>query len=214
MIINLSGLHLPSNLSGPVLVDRHGLPRYWAAVWSAATTGALADSTHTKKLRYIDSLYRHADELRGPGALDDALGTLSDGVLAELLESWFISIRNQSQVSEADETRWQVGLNFVTSVVSWIAKSDSHKKLRTIESRLHQLSVLYSQFRVKKRNPQRRPAHCLRQRLRRYITYSTQSQKVTRSPVVQRGGASMSHLSLCSIRAYAVERLCYFQLTL
>ncbi|MNN43204.1 hypothetical protein D3C81_1574290 [compost metagenome] len=40
----------------------------------------------------------------------------------------------------------------MTSTVSWIAKSDTHRTLRLIESRLHQLSVLYSQFRVKKRN--------------------------------------------------------------
>ncbi|NHZ44147.1 hypothetical protein F1609_28855 [Massilia sp. CCM 8693] len=112
----------------------------------------MADSTHIKKLRYIDNLYQHGDALRGHGALDDALGTLNDGDLAEILESWFISIRNQPATTESDETRWQVGLSFVTSVVAWIAKSDTHKTLRHIESRLHQLSVLYSQFRVKKRN--------------------------------------------------------------
>lgn len=152
MISQLVGSQIPPSLSGPVLVDQHGLPRYWATVWSTAVTGALADSTHIKKLRYIDNLYQHADELLGYGALDDALGTLDDSSLAEILESWFISIRNQARTSEADETRWQVGLNFVTSVVSWISKSDVHKTLRNIESRLHQLSVLYSQFRVKKRN--------------------------------------------------------------
>jgi integrase len=152
MITQLVGPHVPPGLSGPVLIDPRGLPRYWAAVWSAAVTGALADSTHIKKLRYIDNLYQHGDELRGYGALDDALGTLNDGDLAEILESWFISIRNQAKTTEADETRWQVGYSFVTSVVSWIAKSDAHKTLHHIESRLHQLSVLYSQFRVKKRN--------------------------------------------------------------
>lgn len=146
MISLLLGSHIPSSLSELVLVDRHGLPRYWTADWSAAVTGALADSTHIKKLRYIDNLCQHGDELRGYGALDDALGTLNDGDLAEILESWFISIRNQAATTEADETRWQVGLSFVTSVVSWIAKSDTHKTLRQIESRLHQLSVLYSQF--------------------------------------------------------------------
>jgi len=152
MIIQLASPAIPPSLSGPVLLDDHGLPRYWAAVWSAAVAGDLAHSTHLKKLRYIDNLYRHGDELQGHGALDDALGTLSDGALAEVLESWFISIRNQPDTSEADETRWQAGLGFVTSVVSWIAKSNTGKKLRHIESRLHQLSVLYSQFHVRKRN--------------------------------------------------------------
>lgn len=152
MLTQLSGSQIPLGLSGPVLVDQHGLPRYWAAVWSTAVTGALAESTHTKKLRYIENLYQHADELLGYGSLDDALGTLDDSSLAQILESWFISIRNQARTSEADETRWQVGLNFVTVIVSWIAKSDVHKAMQNIEIRLHQLSVLYSQFRVKKRN--------------------------------------------------------------
>ncbi|MBB5371312.1 MULTISPECIES: site-specific integrase [unclassified Janthinobacterium] len=152
MLIQLADAHIPSSLSGPVLVDRHGLPRYWTVVWSAAVAGALADSTHIKKLRYIENLYQHADELCGHGSLDDALGTLNDCRLADMLESWFISIRNQAVTTEADETRWQVGFGFVTSIVSWIAKSDTHRTLRLIESRLHQLAVLYSQFRVKKRN--------------------------------------------------------------
>ena len=152
MITQLVGPQVPPSLSGPVLIDRHGLPRYWATVWSAAVTGALADSTHIKKLRYVDNLYQHADQLYGDGALDDALGTLNAVALAEILESWFISIRNQATTTEADETRWQMGLSFVTSVVSWIAKSETHRTLRQVESRLHQLSVLYSQFRVKKRN--------------------------------------------------------------
>jgi integrase len=152
MIIQLSGPHVPDSLSGPLLVDEYGLPRYWAVVWSAALTGALAESTQIKKLRYIDNLYRHADELLGYAALDDALGTLNDSHLAQILESWFISIRNQVRTTDADETRWQVGLGFVTAVTSWIAKSDAGETLRKIEIRLHQLSVLYSQFRVKKRN--------------------------------------------------------------
>jgi len=152
VIIQLNDSQVPPILRGPVLVDPKGLPRYWATVWSTATAGALADSTHLKKLRYLDSLYQHADALHGYGALDDALASLHDAALGEILESWFISIRNKSRTTAADETRWQVGFNFVRSVVSWIAKSDSDRTLRQIEARLHQLSVLYSQFRVKKRN--------------------------------------------------------------
>ncbi|RFP19564.1 tyrosine-type recombinase/integrase [Duganella sp. BJB475] len=152
MILQLNDSQVPPNLRGPVLVDSKGLPRYWATVWSAATAGALADSTHLKKLRYVDNLYEHADGLRGYGALDDALASLDDAALGQILESWFISIRNKPCTTPADETRWQVGFHFVSSVVSWIAKSGSDQILRQIETRLHQLSVLYSQFRVRKRN--------------------------------------------------------------
>lgn len=115
MIIQLDNSQVPPSLRGPVLVDSKGLPRYWASVWSTATAGALADSTHLKKLRYLDSLYQHADELCGYGGLDDALASLDDATLGQILESWFISIRNKPRTSTADETRWQVGFNFVTS---------------------------------------------------------------------------------------------------
>jgi integrase len=152
MILQLNDTQVPPNLRGPVLVDAKGLPRYWATVWSAATAGALADSTHLKKLRYVDSLYQHADGLRGCGALDDALASLDDEALGEILESWFMSIRNKARTTPADQTRWQVGFQFVSSVVTWVAKSRSDQILRQIEARLHQLSVLYSQFRIKKRN--------------------------------------------------------------
>lgn len=152
MLVQLSDSLIPQSLSGPVLLDSHGLPRYWATVWSTASAGPLANSTHLKKLRHIGNLYQHADEIYGCGTLDNALGTLNDQVLAEVLESWFISIRNQPKTSGADETRWQNGFGFVTAVVTWIAKSDADKRLRHMESRLQQLSILYSQFRVSKRS--------------------------------------------------------------
>lgn len=152
MIIHLNDSQVPPSLRGHVLLDSNRLPRYWATVWSTAMAGALATSTHLKKLRYLDSLYQHADQLCGPGALDDSLASLDDAVLGQILESWFITIRNQPQTTAADELRWQTGFNFVSSVVSWLAKSHSDLVMRQIEARLHQLSVLYSQFRVRKRN--------------------------------------------------------------
>jgi hypothetical protein len=83
-----------------MLLDGIGLPRYWAAVWSTMLSSELAASTHTKKLRYLENLYQHAAGLGvGPNALDDALGTLDDEALADILESWFVSIRNQPVVT-------------------------------------------------------------------------------------------------------------------
>jgi len=126
MIIHVADALTPPNLHGPVLIDAHGLPRYWACVWFTALAGGLADSTHLKKLRYIGNLYQHADELYGRHALDDALGALNDRTLADILESWFISIRNQLDTSEGDEKRWQTGFGFVTSIVTLLAKNDAN----------------------------------------------------------------------------------------
>jgi integrase len=149
----LFGVAVPATLRGPVLADDVGLPRYWAAVWSAMSASQLADSTHAKKLRYLEDLYQHAERLRGPNALDNALAELDDGVLAQILESWFVSIRNQSVVTGADEKRWQAGLGFVTAVVTWLSKSQTgDDRLQRIEQRLHRLSMLYSQLHVRKDN--------------------------------------------------------------
>ena len=153
MLIQLSDNNLPQLLQGSILVDRHGLPRYWAAIWLIIAAAQLAESTQVKKLRYIENLYQHADLLFGNSALDDALGNLDDNALAEILESWFVSIRNQANGTDSDEQRWQTGLDFVTSVVTWVSKSRVGSRLKHIEERLHRLSTLYSQLHVRRVKP-------------------------------------------------------------
>lgn len=147
----LIGKFVPAALRGPVLVSETGVPRYWSAVWCAMSAADLADSTLTQRLRYVEDLYLHADELLGTGALDDALGTMQDQVLATILESWFVSIRNQPVATGADEIRWQTGFGFVTDIVTWLSTSGcAEDRLRQIEQRLHRLSSLYGQLHVKK----------------------------------------------------------------
>jgi hypothetical protein len=153
MLLQLSNISVPRSLRGPILVDESGLPRYWAAVWSTVSAAQQADSTHLKKLRHIENLYQHADQLLGRSGLDDALGALDDDALAGILESWFVSIRNQPTTTESDEKRWQTGLGFVSSVVTWISKSGSGELMRRIDARLHHLSMLYRQLHVNKANP-------------------------------------------------------------
>src|SRR5260370_22481057 len=89
----LNGNLVPAALRGPALVSKTGVPRYWSAIWCAMSASDLADSTLTQRLRYVEDLYVHADELLGTGALDDALGTAPDQAVATILESRFISIR-------------------------------------------------------------------------------------------------------------------------
>lgn len=151
MFFQLHSQHTPPNLQGSLLVDEKGLPRYWASIWSIFMTGQLAESTHTKKLRFIEDLYRHADQSFGPAALDDALGSSNDDLLASILESWFVALRNQPSNTEADQKRWDAGLTFVSSVLGWISKSDANPQRQNIEVRLHRLSTLYRQFHVHRR---------------------------------------------------------------
>ncbi|MEX3934591.1 tyrosine-type recombinase/integrase [Paraburkholderia phymatum] len=152
MFRQLNSSLVPAALRGPVLVDKTGIPRYWSAIWSATSIAQLASSTLTQKLRYVENLYQHADDLIGANALDDALSGFDDQALAAILESWFISIRNQPAVTSADENRWQTGLGFVTDVITWLSSARSaDDRLRHIEQRLHRLSSLYSQLRVRRR---------------------------------------------------------------
>ena len=93
----------------------------------------------------------HADRILGPNGLDDALADVDDGALADVLESWFVSIRNRSRATRADELRWHAGLGFVTDVLTWLSRSRiPDDRLRGIEERLHRLSTLYSQLHVRK----------------------------------------------------------------
>jgi integrase len=147
---------VPNLLRSPVLVDTNQLPRYWVTVWSTLTSADAAPATQSKKLRGIENLYQHVDTLYGCGALDDALGRLDEQRLAAMLESWFITIRNRPNVTDADETRWQTGLTYVTSIVTWLSSSTiPNKRLHHIEARLHRLSHLYRQLHVRRR---RQPA--------------------------------------------------------
>lgn len=148
----LTGSQVPSALRGALIVDdRYNLPRYWATVWASMTSSGLAASTQIKRLRYVESLYRHADDLFGACSLDDALGDLDEARLAEILESWYISIRNRTEPTSADESRWRTGLLFVTAVVTWLSKTNLPAgKLRRINGQLHRLSALYAQLHVRK----------------------------------------------------------------
>lgn len=110
----------------------------------------------TKKLRQIESLYAHTDLVFGPSFLDNALGTVNDALLSDMLESWFISIKNQSDIGPSDEARWRAGLSFVVCIITRLSKANlPTERLRKMEVRLHRLSHLYGQLHVQRN---RRPS--------------------------------------------------------
>lgn len=152
MFTELWDAGLPRSLRSALLVDQCNLPRYWSTVWSVMNLSALADTTRVKKLRHIERLYCHADQLRGPGALDDALGAIDHVALAEILESWFVTIHNQPEITGTDELRWKTGLEFVVNTITLLSKSQpANRKLPAIEQRLHQLNLLYGQLHIRPR---------------------------------------------------------------
>lgn len=150
MLLQLSNSLVCRDVRGPILVDANGLPRYWATVWSTLSTAQLADSTHIKKLRCIECLYQHADNLLGASALDTALGSLDDEVLSKILESWFMSLRNRATGTKNDEVLWHTGTGFVFSVIAWLSTSVSYERVHHVERRLHRLKTLYGQLHVRR----------------------------------------------------------------
>lgn len=148
MFVQIDANTVPRVLRGVALVDSNHIPRYWAAAWLVVAGSQWATSTQTMRLRYVENLYEHADCTFKTNALDDALSELDDARLADILESWFVSLRNQPVATRSNEDRWETGLAFVTSVVNWLSKS-ADTKMRQIEARIHRLSTLYSQLHIR-----------------------------------------------------------------
>lgn len=129
-----------------------GLPRFWATIWALYALGHAAEATKRKRLGYVELLYQFSDALRGPGALDDALSGLDIARLGEILEAYFVSIRNRPVVSESSENKWQTAFTFVHETVLRLAKSDQPiDRLRIIEMRLNRLGLLYQQLHISKK---------------------------------------------------------------
>ncbi len=63
---------LPEPLRKPILVDLKGMPRYWSTIWSSIFTHHLEESSESKKLRHIESLYLYADLTHSDGYLEDS----------------------------------------------------------------------------------------------------------------------------------------------
>ena len=147
----LNGTEIPSVVSGPLLVDNIGLPRYWSTVWATLFTADLSHSTQTHKLRHIEALYSFADELYGSGSLDDLLGNLDINGLGYLLEAFFVSLRNQPTTNN-NEQKWLTALNFVSSILEWLSRGEmrSNAKFNAIRQKLSFLDTLYSQLKVAK----------------------------------------------------------------
>jgi integrase len=146
---------LPKTLSRPILVDAMGLPRYWAVIWATLNLHHLEPSTETKKLRYLETFYAFADSLYGLGFLDDALGRSDVAAIGDVLEAYFISLRNRPEMTSATEANWQTCMAFVQDTLGRLNKNDPNVlNLEGYELKLRQLDSFYGQLKLQKsRNP-------------------------------------------------------------
>lgn len=146
---------IPPVLRQPALFDSNGLPRYWATIWSLYQTADLSAGTLRKHLSDIEALYQFSDKLKGIGALDDAIGYVDIDALGEILEAYFISIRNQSTVTESAQQRWRSAYQFLSDVILRLSKSNLPTvRLQSIQNRLDRLEQLYAQLRIGRKRSQ------------------------------------------------------------
>lgn len=145
---------IPVLLQKPTLVDSKGLPRFWATIWQLYLPSDLARSTIAKQLAYVESFYQFADQLDGPGALDNAIANIDLTALGTVLESFFISIQNQP-ITTSSEAKWNTVMRFVGECVTRLSKSSpALNRINEIDARIARLNLLYKNLRIKKRKTQ------------------------------------------------------------
>lgn len=111
-------------------------------MWGIFHGGALADTTLLGKLRYIDSLYRHAEDLGAD--LDDAISTVDFDVLCKILDSFFISLLNAPAPNESSVKRWKTAFHFVRKTCERVEKNPATGiKMEEIRLRLQRLDNLF-----------------------------------------------------------------------
>lgn len=141
---------IPGWTAPHVLVDAHGLPRYWATIWCCLFLSGLAESTAYKKLNHLDDFYLFTVGQNGID-LDDVLNRMDISALGSTLESYFVSLRNRPILNQGLDQRWQTVLKFARDIVGWKVKDESQNEvLAKFEVRINQLDSLYKQFRIQK----------------------------------------------------------------
>ncbi|MBE2259078.1 MAG: site-specific integrase [Rhodobacteraceae bacterium] len=146
---------IPPILQEPSLFDVNGLPRYWATIWSIFQAADLAPATKRKQLSCVEALYQFADTQKGSGALDNAFGSVDIETLGELLEAYFVALRNHSGPAESLQLKWRTVFQFVTDIILRLSKTNQPvQRLQLIQARLNRLELLYGQLRIARKRSQ------------------------------------------------------------
>ena len=108
-----------SALTGPLLVDDDGVPRFWPLVWAIYQSIGAASSLE-KKLRYIEALYSHSQEIAGPSFpdLDSAIARMDVEQLTSLLQAYYVHVANSNPISCASQYKWSSATKFVLAVAN------------------------------------------------------------------------------------------------
>lgn len=142
--LRIRSLDVPPPISGWVLTDLVGRPRFWAAVWEGILSKG-QEGTTARHLANIEQFYRSAHATLGDDLLDQAIAERDFNRLEACLTAYLSKLRNDAVRRRVDlSDPWKSALRFVTDVVRHLGAEEAHR-VEEIEARLGRLDALYSQ---------------------------------------------------------------------
>ena len=116
--------------AGPVLVDAHGRPRYWAQVDSYLLHAKLKPPTAAIHLRAIERLYVFAEQLWRRDSLDAVIARADLARVDDLLHAYFSKLRREAHETghPADEA-WRIACQFATGSCERLLFSGPRRRL-------------------------------------------------------------------------------------
>jgi hypothetical protein len=119
--LQLRDRSVPPSLRGPILVDSHSRPRFWATYHQVHAGAHWADSTTRASLEDIDGFYRFVTERLGRDCLDELIAEGDSARLLTCVEAYFGQLRNaQIQRGVSKSGAWVTVTAFLTATVEAI----------------------------------------------------------------------------------------------
>lgn len=138
---------MPVSLTGWILVDECGLPRYWATVWATILKPDLKDETRGRHLAGIEKLYRSVIVQTGEDCLDRLIAEMDFDSLEAALGGFLTTLNNQSsQDSVNREREWASAVMFLDEVLRYSSRH-THRRSAELHAGMHRLKQLYAQLR-------------------------------------------------------------------
>mgnify|MGYP005842158791 CR=1 FL=1 len=144
--IRLRHPDVTAQLTGWVLVDDFGLPRYWATIWADVIKAGLKEQTRGGHLRGIEKLYQTVVIQTGKDTLDRLITDMDFDTLESVVGAFLTMLRNESAQSGVDrEAAWSSALTFLDDVLSHL-HPHAQQQSGELHARMHRLERLYGQI--------------------------------------------------------------------
>ena len=144
--IRLRHTSVPPPLSGWLLLDGIGLPRYWATIWADVIKAGLDDGTRGRHLAGVEKLYQATINLTGRDTLDHLITSMDFDALEFSVGGLLATLRNESAQNGVDRySAWTSALMFLDNVLSHLHPL-AGRKADEIQARMIRLERLYSQI--------------------------------------------------------------------